>query len=147
MRESRFITCGGTSNPAALVSIRRHRQLLFSPEAKEEFICISDSCENLNNQIKRRTRVVGVFPSEDSLERLVDGVLIEISEGWEIGRTYLKIEKPAFEKPTNKQNKKSTSRSNLEPFTEKDLRGYQAQQLILQLFHPLLRNLGIGADS
>jgi putative transposase len=53
----------------------------------------SNSCENLNNQIKRRTRVVGVFPSEDSLERLVTGVLIEISEGWEIGRTYLKSEK------------------------------------------------------
>jgi len=53
----------------------------------------SNSCENLNNQIKRRTRVVGVFPSEDSLERLVTGVLIEISEGWETGRAYLKIEK------------------------------------------------------
>ena len=53
----------------------------------------SNSCENLNNQIKRRTRVVGVFPNEDSLERLVTGVLIEISEGWEIGRTYLKSEK------------------------------------------------------
>ena len=53
----------------------------------------SNSCENLNNQIKRRTRVVGVFPSEDSLERLVTGVLTEISESWETGRAYLKIEK------------------------------------------------------
>lgn len=50
----------------------------------------SNACENLNSQIKRRTRVVGVFPSEESLERLVTGVLVEISEGWETGRVYLK---------------------------------------------------------
>lgn len=52
----------------------------------------SNSCENLNSQIKRRTRVVGIFPSEESLERLVTGVLIEISENWESGRIYLKNE-------------------------------------------------------
>lgn len=45
-----------------------------------------------NSQIKRRTRVVGIFPSEESLERLVTGVLIEISENWESGRVYLKNE-------------------------------------------------------
>jgi transposase-like protein len=39
-------------------------------------------------QIKKRTRVVGLFPSEESLLRLVTGVLIEISETWE---TYLPL--------------------------------------------------------
>lgn len=52
----------------------------------------SNGCENLNSQIKRRTRVVGIFPSEESLQRLVTGVLIELSENWETGRTYLKNE-------------------------------------------------------
>lgn len=78
----------------------------------------SNSCENLNNQIKRRTRVVGVFPSEDSLERLVTGVLIEISEGWETDRAYLKIEKTKPQK-ANKLTKKSTFRSSLDPFYRK----------------------------
>jgi transposase-like protein len=32
---------------------------------------------------------VGLFPSEESLLRLVTGVLIEISETWETGKTYL----------------------------------------------------------
>jgi putative transposase len=50
------------------------------PPAHQQKMRTSNSCENLNSQIKRRTRVVGVFPSEDSLERLVTGVLIEISE-------------------------------------------------------------------
>jgi putative transposase len=62
------------------------------PPAHQKKMRTSNSCENLNSQIKRRTRVVGVFPSEDSLERLVTGVLIEISETWEIGKIYLKNE-------------------------------------------------------
>jgi len=62
------------------------------PVAHQRKLRTSNSCENLNSQIKRRTRVVGVFPSEDSLERLVTGVLIEISETWEIGKIYLKNE-------------------------------------------------------
>jgi transposase-like protein len=35
---------------------------------------------SLNSQIKRRTRVVGLFPGEESLQRLVTAVLVEISE-------------------------------------------------------------------
>lgn len=62
------------------------------PEAHRRKMRTSNSCENLNSQIKRRTRVVGIFPSEESLERLVTGVLIEISENWESGRIYLKNE-------------------------------------------------------
>jgi addiction module HigA family antidote len=49
----------------------------------------SNMCETLNSQIKRRTRVVGLFPNESSLLRLVTGVLIEISEEWETGKIYL----------------------------------------------------------
>jgi putative transposase len=48
--------------------------------------------ETLNSQIKRRTRVVGLFPNESSLLRLVTGVLIEISEEWETGKVYLQPE-------------------------------------------------------
>ena len=52
----------------------------------------SNMCENINSQISRRTRVVGLFPNEASLLRLVTAVLMEISEGWETGKTYLKPE-------------------------------------------------------
>lgn len=50
----------------------------------------SNACETLNSQIKRRTRVVGLFPSEESLQRLVTAVLVEISDAWESGKSYLK---------------------------------------------------------
>ena len=49
------------------------------------------SVENLNNQIKKRTRVVDLFPSEESLLRLVAGILIEISESWETRKAYLTL--------------------------------------------------------
>jgi putative transposase len=61
------------------------------PEAHRKKLRTSNACETLNSQIKRRTRVVGLFPNEASLLRLVTAVLIEISETWETGKTYLKL--------------------------------------------------------
>jgi transposase-like protein len=61
------------------------------PEAHRKRLRTSNCCENVNSQIKKRTRVVGLFPSEQSLERLVTGVLIEISETWETGKAYLPL--------------------------------------------------------
>lgn len=60
-------------------------------EAHRKRLRTSNACETLNSQIKRRTRVVGLFPNEASLLRLVSGVLIEISETWEVGKAYLKL--------------------------------------------------------
>ena len=61
------------------------------PAAHRQKIRTSNACETLNSQIKRRTRVVGLFPNEQSLLRLVTGVLIEISETWETGKAYLTL--------------------------------------------------------
>jgi len=61
------------------------------PECHRKKMRTSNACETLNSQIKRRTRVVGLFPNEDSLLRLVTAVLIEISDGWETGKAYLKL--------------------------------------------------------
>ena len=49
----------------------------------------SNMLERLNEEIKRRTRVAGLFPSEASALRLVSAVLMEISEDWETNRKYL----------------------------------------------------------
>ncbi len=45
--------------------------------------------ESINSQVRRRTRVAGLFPNEASLLRLVSAMLQEISEEWETGRRYL----------------------------------------------------------
>ena len=48
--------------------------------------------ERQNKELKRRTRVATLFPNEASLLRLVSAVLMEQSEEWETGKTYLKME-------------------------------------------------------
>jgi putative transposase len=48
----------------------------------------TNSLERVNREIRRRTRVVGVFPHEASCLRLVSAVLMETSEEWQIGKRY-----------------------------------------------------------
>ena len=48
--------------------------------------------ERLNREIRRRTSVVGIFPSIDSYIRLVTTYLIEYGEDWSTGRCYIKSE-------------------------------------------------------
>ena len=48
--------------------------------------------ERVNREIKRRTKIASIFSNAASCERLVTGVLIEISEGWETGKVYLSME-------------------------------------------------------
>ena len=52
----------------------------------------SNLAERVNREIKRRTKVASIFPNAASCERLVTGILIEISEGWEMGKLYLSME-------------------------------------------------------
>ena len=44
--------------------------------------------ERLNKEIRRRTRVVGIFPSEESYINLVSMLLLEYEENWS-GITYI----------------------------------------------------------
>lgn len=52
----------------------------------------SNAVERLNRELKRRTRVATLFPNEASLLRLASAVLVEISEEWETGRIYLRMD-------------------------------------------------------
>jgi transposase-like protein len=45
--------------------------------------------ERLNREIKRRTRVVSIFPNEASLLRLVTAVLMETDDEWQTEKRYL----------------------------------------------------------
>lgn len=48
----------------------------------------TNSLERINKEIRRRTRVAGVFPNEASCLRLISALLMEISEEWQIGKRY-----------------------------------------------------------
>jgi transposase-like protein len=50
-----------------------------------------NALERLNQDIRRRTRVVGVFPNEASCLRLVTALAMETSDEWEAGKVYLSL--------------------------------------------------------
>jgi putative transposase len=52
----------------------------------------SNMLERLNRELKRRSRVVSIFPNEASLLRLASAVLMEVDEGWMSGKKYLTME-------------------------------------------------------
>ncbi|MEN8242794.1 MAG: IS256 family transposase [Chloroflexota bacterium] len=62
------------------------------PEAHRRRIRTSNLLERVSQEIKRRTRVVRIFPNPASCLRLVSAVLMEISEDWETGRVYLSFD-------------------------------------------------------
>ena len=71
------------------------------PRSAHKKIRTVNGLERVNKEIRRRTRVVGIFPNEDSVLRLTSAILTEIHEEWLIGRQYLNLadcsttEKPA----------------------------------------------------
>ncbi len=58
------------------------------PLDHRRIIRTTNSLERINKEIRRRTRVVGIFPNEASCLRLVSALLMETSEEWQIGKHY-----------------------------------------------------------
>ncbi len=59
------------------------------PLEHQRRIRTSNMLERVNKEIRRRTRVAGLFPNQSSCLRLISAVLMEISDDWETGKKYL----------------------------------------------------------
>lgn len=55
------------------------------PALVRQFLRTNNMEENLNKQIKSRTRLIPAFPNIESLMRLVSAICVEISDDWEAG--------------------------------------------------------------
>jgi putative transposase len=61
------------------------------PEPHRKRMRTTNMLERQNQELKRRTRVVRIFPNEQSCLRLVSALLMETSQEW-MGRVYLRME-------------------------------------------------------
>jgi putative transposase len=62
---------------------------LAFPESHRRRIRTTNGLERLNQELKRRTRVVRIFPNREACVRLVGALALEQSEEWLTGRRYV----------------------------------------------------------
>jgi len=62
------------------------------PKSHRAQIHSTNPLERLNAEIKRRTNVVGIFPNEAAITRLVGALLLEQNDEWQLQRRYLPLE-------------------------------------------------------
>jgi hypothetical protein len=95
---------------------RRHPRHFNAPSLEEA----REQLENLNKQIRRRTKVVSLFPNKESGLRLIASILMESSDDWESGRSSLN---PGHLSSQNNQTETQTiNLMRIDTFTEKKLR-------------------------
>jgi putative transposase len=65
---------------------------LSFPKAHRTQIHSINPLERLNAEVKRRIDVVGIFPNDAAITRLVGALLLEQNDEWQLQRRYMQLE-------------------------------------------------------
>lgn len=71
---------------------RRGARVHGFPESTSQADRFDQSTERVNAEIKRRTDVVGIFPNDQAIIRLVGALLLEQNDEWQLVRRYMQLE-------------------------------------------------------
>ncbi len=90
-----------------------HSGLVTFPQAHWNKIWSTNPLERVNGEIKRRTRVVGIFPNDAAALRLITAVCVEQHGEWLVAeRRYLSEESMAQLKASSGSNQLEVATTN-----------------------------------
>jgi putative transposase len=79
---------------AELMDSSREDVLVYMAFPREHWpqIASTNPLERVNGEIKRRSDVVGIFPNERAVVRLVGALMLEQNDEWAVSRRYMSLE-------------------------------------------------------
>jgi len=79
---------------AAMMDASRDDVLAYMDFPREHWtqIASTNPLERVNREIKRRADVVGIFPNDEAITRLVGALMLETNDEWAVARRYMSLE-------------------------------------------------------
>ena len=94
----------GRKSPRAAALLDQHGEEILAvyrlPEGHRKRMRSTNMLERVNQEIKRRTRVIRIFPNEQACVRLVSTLMMELNQEW-MARLYLNMEVVTVEAEKN----------------------------------------------
>jgi transposase-like protein len=78
----------------ALMDASRDDVLAYIDFPREHWpqIASTNTLERVNREIKRRAVVIGIFPNDEAIVRLVGALMLETNDEWAVARRYMSLE-------------------------------------------------------